>query len=125
MEQMAQRISPNHYEDHVTVYDTWRLYHGSEATEGFGCPHCGNLWELGGGEALYAATDQWWRSHVAPDLTCPACGATSPMDHWDLDRGLAVGTLAITMELWDKDDEFRDALTERFPGRWAGIYEHL
>jgi hypothetical protein len=36
-----------------------------------------------------------------------------------------MGTLAITMELFDQHDEFRNALRTRFPGRWAGIYEHI
>ena len=118
------RLAADHYEDHVTVYDSWRMYLGSEAMEGVGCPRCEHL--LGfDDDALSEACDEWWRNRFAPDLTCPACGSTAPMDDWDLDRGLAVGTLAITMELFDGRDEFRNALRARFPGRWAGIYEHI
>ena len=125
LERLARSRRADHHEDHVTVHDSWRMYLGSEAMAGVGCPHCEHLLGFDDGDALGEACDHWWRNRTAPALTCPACGATAPMDRWDLDRGMAVGTLAITLELVDEHEEFRSALRARFPGRWAGIYEHF
>ena len=124
LDRLARIQREDYHEDHVTVYDAWRMYHGSEAMEGAGCPRCEHLLGFDDDE-LSEACNEWCLNCVAPDLTCPACGSTAPMDHWDLDRGLAMGTLAITMEFFDPHDEFRNALRDRFPGRWAGIYAHL
>ncbi|MGY5766299.1 hypothetical protein ACXET9_13990 [Brachybacterium sp. DNPG3] len=125
LERMARSLREGRHEDHVTVRDSWRMYHGSEAMEGAGCPRCRHLLGFDGDGVLGEALDAWWRHRVAPELVCSACGATAPLDRWDLDRGAAAATLAITMELVDQHDEFRNALRARFPGRWAGIYEHL
>lgn len=124
LQRLAREQRDNYREDYLTVHDSWQMYTGSEAMEGVWCPNCEQL--LGfEDEELSEACDQWWQNRVAPDLACPTCGTTTPLDHWDLDRGLAMGTLAISIELYDENDEFRNALRVRFPGRWAGIYEHI
>lgn len=38
---------------------------------------------------------------------------------------MALGALAITMEVYDEHHEFQNALRARSPGRWDGVHEHI
>ncbi|MDO5617247.1 hypothetical protein [Kocuria sp.] len=125
MKDLARSLDMDYYDDEtLTVYDSWEMYDGAQALEGVICLRC-NFMVSDDDWDLYELGDEWMRTRVAPELTCPACGTTIPMDYWGLDSGVAVGTLAVTIELWDVRDNLRDALRERFPGRWAGIYQRI
>ena len=49
--------------------------------------------------------------------------ASGRKDRWNLDRGVAVGALAITLEVYDEHHESQNALRARSPGRWDGVHE--
>ena len=67
-----------------------------------------------------------------PVLTCPQCGFAAAFGEWDLSGAVAVGSVAVVVDLWhgrhDHDQAIDTILSELragMGGRWAYLHHRL
>ena len=92
------------------------------------CPRCG----AAGSEDYWDAVSVWCGlEEPEPVLTCTACGAVARVGDWDLRGAVAVGSLAVVVDLDRADDQDRAVtavlrgLRAGLGGRWAHVHHHL
>ncbi|MWV49108.1 hypothetical protein GRS96_07435 [Rathayibacter sp. VKM Ac-2803] len=107
-----------------------REVHGiGDGTTDPACPSCGLRVDAGAAEP---ALRSWWEG-TEPTLTCASCGFRSPMGDWDLRDSVAIGGLAIVLDVAgpaaldpaDVAAALAEDLRAATGRRWASTHLHL
>jgi len=70
--------------------------------------------------------EEWWITHVEPEITCLSCGWTALDGDWPGPFWLAASDLAVRFYEWPLlSEEFLAAVQARLGGRTRVIYEHI
>jgi hypothetical protein len=92
------------------------------------CPRCGSS----AGEQFWEVVSVWSAQELEPSLTCPECGHTAAVGDWDLSGAVAVGSVAVIVDLSDGGYDYAQAITALLTelrsgpgGRWAHVQYHL
>lgn len=96
------------------------------------CPRC----RTASGEDYWDAVSVWCgleEPEPEPVLTCAACGFTARVGDWDLGGAVAVGSVAVVVDLSRTGDYDYDravgavlsGLRAGLGGRWAHVHHHL